>query len=124
MDDHRIDQGNCELFEDDLQPHRTASRNRDAVRRRALVLGLAAGAMVVGLAAAGTPSAHAESTLERIKAQGYLRMGFANENPFSYATPEGELAGVDVEILKHILADMGIPEIDGGVTTFGGLRRA
>ena len=46
---------------------------------------------------------------------------FANENPFSYATPEGGLAGVDVDILNHILADMGVEEIDGGVTTFGGL---
>jgi polar amino acid transport system substrate-binding protein len=84
-------------------------------------VGLVAGFIGVGLAATGAPTARAESTLERIKDQGYIRMGFANENPFSYATPEGELAGVDVDILNHILADMGVKEIDGGLTTFGGL---
>jgi polar amino acid transport system substrate-binding protein len=91
------------------------------MRRRAMVLGLVAGCVGLGLAATAAPSARAESTLQRIKDQGYIRMGFANENPFSYATPEGELAGVDVDILHHILADMGVEEIDGGVTTFGGL---
>ena len=48
-------------------------------------------------------------------------MGFANENPFSYTTAEGELAGVDVDILRHILADMGVKKIEGGLTTFGDL---
>jgi polar amino acid transport system substrate-binding protein len=95
--------------------------NGHPVRRRALVLGLVANFIGVGLAATGAPTARAESTLERIKDQGYIRMGFANENPFSYATPEGELAGIDVDILNHILADMGVKEIDGGLTTFGGL---
>lgn len=65
--------------------------------------------------------AMAASTLERVKEQGYLRMGFANETPFSYATPEGTLAGVDVDILNNILNKMGINEIDGGLTTFGSL---
>jgi polar amino acid transport system substrate-binding protein len=86
-----------------------------------MVLGLVAVFIGVGLAATGASKARAESTLERIKDQGYLRMGFANENPFSYATPEGKLAGIDVDILNHILADMGVTEIDGGLTTFGGL---
>ncbi len=88
-----------------------------AVGRRA-ALGLAAGLSGAALAAA---PAWAQTTLERVKEQGYLRMGFANETPFSYATPEGKLAGVDVDILNAILARMGIAEIDGGLTTFGGL---
>ena len=85
------------------------------------MLGLVAGFIGVGLAATGAPTARAESTLERIRDQGYIRMGFANENPFSYATPERKLAGVDVDILNNVLADMGVKEIDGGLTTFGGL---
>lgn len=95
--------------------------NGGPMRRRAMVLGLVASFIGVGLVPTGAPTARAESTLERIKDQGYIRMGFANEIPFSYATPEGELAGVDVDILNHILADMGVKEIDGGLTTFGGL---
>lgn len=67
------------------------------------------------------PSAYAQSTLGKIKAQGYIRTGFANEPPFAYATPEGTLAGIDVEILQQILSKMGVKDIDPGLTTFGGL---
>ena len=49
--------------------------------RRTFAAGLAlAGAL------AGTP-ALAQSTLERAKADGYIRVGFANEAPFGFATP-------------------------------------
>ena len=37
--------------------------------------------------------AFAETALERIKAQGFIRIGFANEAPFGYATPDGKLTG-------------------------------
>jgi polar amino acid transport system substrate-binding protein len=86
-----------------------------------MMLGLAASCIGVGLAVTAVPTVRAESTLERIAGQGSIRMGFANENPFSYTTAEGELAGVDVDILRHILADMGVQEIEGGLTTFGDL---
>jgi len=48
-------------------------------------------------------------------------LGFANEAPFSYAEPEGKLSGIDVEIINHLLQQIGIKEIDGGLTNFGGL---
>jgi polar amino acid transport system substrate-binding protein len=66
-------------------------------------------------------SVQAETTLEKIREQGYIRVGFANETPFSYATPEGTLAGIDIEVLQHILDQMGLEEIAGGLTTFSGL---
>jgi polar amino acid transport system substrate-binding protein len=75
---------------------------------------------VIGLAVC-VASAHAETTLEKARNQGYLRLGFANEAPFSYAEPEGKLVGIDVEIINHLLQQIGIKEIDGGLTTFGGL---
>lgn len=92
-------------------------------RHRAIVVGLAlvTSFVAVGLAPTGVSAARAESTLERIKAQGYILMGFANETPFSYATSEDQLAGIDVDILRHILADMGVKEIKGELTTFGEL---
>lgn len=66
-------------------------------------------------------SAEAETTLEKIQDQGYINIAFANERPFSYAMPNGELAGVDVEILEHIMEELGVPEIQGSLTTFGSL---
>lgn len=87
---------------------------------RLAVAAFAALALATGLTS-GPPTVHAETTLERITSQGYMRIGFANETPFSYATAEGKLAGVDIDILNHILGEMGIDEVDGGLTTFGGM---
>lgn len=63
----------------------------------------------------------AETTLEKIKAQGSIRMGFTNEAPFAYATPDGQLTGVVIDVLHQIFDRMGVKEFDGGLTTFGGL---
>jgi polar amino acid transport system substrate-binding protein len=92
-------------------------------RARTIVLGMSliASLIGVGLTPAGVPGVRAESILEKLKDQGSIRMGFANENPFSYTTAEGELAGVDVDILRDILAEMGVNDIEGGLTTFGDL---
>lgn len=91
------------------------------VIRRVLIQAMLHATCVLVLAGAVATQAAAQSTLERARAQGYLRMGFANEAPFSYATSEGKLAGVDVEIINHLLTQMGVAEIDGGLTTFGAL---
>src|SRR5262249_44093169 len=63
----------------------------------------------------------AETTLERAKAQGFIRVGFANEAPFGYATPDGKLTGEAPEVAKAVLAKMGIPQVDGVLTEFGSL---
>jgi polar amino acid transport system substrate-binding protein len=85
-----------------------------AIKRR--LLGVAALATSIL-----TMPAFAGDTLANAKASGMLRVGFANETPFAYATPDGELTGFDIEVLRHILADMGIKDVDGGLTNFGGL---
>ena len=97
----------------------TSQRTRG--RTVVLSVGLIASLVGVGLTPAGVPGVRAENILEKLQDQGSIRMGFANENPFSYTTAEGELAGVDVDILRHILAEMGVNEIEGGLTTFGDL---
>ena len=66
-------------------------------------------------------SASAKSTLEKIKAQGTIRLGFTNEAPFAYATPDGQLTGVVIDVLHQIFDRMGVKDFDGGLTTFGGL---
>jgi polar amino acid transport system substrate-binding protein len=78
---------------------------------------LAAAAPLSGL----IPQAHAETTLERAKAQGFIRVGFANEAPFGYATPDGKLTGEAPEVAKAVLAKIGIPQVDGVLTEFGSL---
>ena len=80
------------------------------------ILGLAT---VIGLSFAG--SADAETTLERARKNGYIRVGFANEAPFGYATPEGKLTGEAPEVAKAVLKKMGINQVDGVLTEFGSL---
>lgn len=80
---------------------------------------VAAVAVLATLAAAGTASA--QSTLERAREQGFIRVGFANEAPFGFATTAGELTGEAPEVAKYILNQLGIPEVDGVLTEFGSL---
>ncbi|RWB07264.1 ectoine/hydroxyectoine ABC transporter substrate-binding protein EhuB [Mesorhizobium sp.] len=65
--------------------------------------------------------AYAETTLEQAKKDGYIRVGFANEAPFGYATPDGKLTGEAPEVAKAVLAKMGIAQVDGVLTEFGSL---
>lgn len=88
-----------------------------SLSRRAL---LTTGAACV-LAALAATSAMAQTALERIKEQGYIRIGFANEAPFGYATPDGKLTGEAPEVAKAVLARIGITEVDGVLTEFGSL---
>ncbi|MDX5351051.1 MAG: ectoine/hydroxyectoine ABC transporter substrate-binding protein EhuB [Paracoccaceae bacterium] len=81
---------------------------------------LTTGAACVVATLAAT-AAMAETALDRIKEQGYIRIGFANEAPFGYATPDGKLTGEAPEVAKAVLARMGITEVDGVLTEFGSL---
>lgn len=88
--------------------------------RRGLFAGMAAAA-AGGVTLSVTRNAHAETTLERARKDGYIRVGFANEAPFGYATPEGKLTGEAPEVAKAVLAKMGIAQVDGVLTEFGAL---
>jgi polar amino acid transport system substrate-binding protein len=84
---------------------------------RRMLLALAAGAATLVTAFA----AEAQTTLERAKEQGYIRVGFANEAPYGYATPDGKLTGESPEVVRAVLAKMGIEQVDGVLTEFGSL---
>jgi|RhiMetdeSRZDD1v2_1073273.scaffolds.fasta_scaffold35592_8 polar amino acid transport system substrate-binding protein len=89
-------------------------------RRKAIsALSIAGLAAAIGFAVLG--SASAETTLERARKNGYIRVGFANEAPFGYATPEGKLTGEAPEVAKAVLKEMGINQVDGVLTEFGSL---
>jgi polar amino acid transport system substrate-binding protein len=85
-------------------------------RRNALKTAVAA----LAVASIGS-AALAETTLEKARAAGYIRIGFANEAPFGFATPDGKLTGEAPEVAKAVLKKMGIAEVDGVLTEFGSL---
>ena len=62
-----------------------------------------------------------ESTLERIQREGVIRVGFANENPYAFAQPDGTLTGEAVEVAREVFSRMGIEEMEGVLTEFGSL---
>jgi polar amino acid transport system substrate-binding protein len=91
------------------------------VTRRGLLLSAMGLGAAAGTIVGGSRLAIAETVLERAKAQGFIRVGFANEAPFGYATPDGKLTGEAPEVAKAVLAKIGIPQVDGVLTEFGSL---
>jgi polar amino acid transport system substrate-binding protein len=77
------------------------------------------------IAAAGlvahAPAASAETTLQRIQRTGEVRIGYANENPFAYTTPDGTVTGESPEIAKKIFAKLGVKKVDAVLTEWGAL---
>jgi polar amino acid transport system substrate-binding protein len=66
--------------------------------------------------------AQAESPLaQKIADTGKVVIGYANEAPYGFITPEGQLTGEAPSILQHLLADMGATEVEGVITEFGSL---
>jgi polar amino acid transport system substrate-binding protein len=67
------------------------------------------------------PAAAEQTAFEKAKEQGYATVGFANEKPYAYATPDGKVTGEAVEIAKTILSRLGINDINPVLTEFGSL---
>lgn len=65
-----------------------------------------------GLAA----GAQAATTLETVKQNSSIRIGYANETPFAFTETDGRVTGESPEIAKAIFAKMGIKQVDGVLT--------
>lgn len=76
---------------------------------------------LMGCASDGGNDAEQMNTLEKIKEQGYVTVGFANEQPYAYATPDGQLTGLNVEIAREVFNNMGVEELNPVLTEFGSL---
>lgn len=66
-------------------------------------------------------SAHAETTLERIKRTGVVRIGYANEAPFAYTKLDGKVTGESPEIARIIFKKLGVKQIKSVLTEWGAL---
>jgi len=58
--------------------------------------------------------------LEKGRTSG-LTAGIANEQPYAYIGTDGNVTGANVEILKAVLAPLGISKIETPITDFGSL---
>ncbi|MDO0933413.1 ectoine/hydroxyectoine ABC transporter substrate-binding protein EhuB [Streptomyces sp. DG2A-72] len=92
--------------------------------RRSLLAGVAA---VGALGAAGCSRVAAVSSteggdlLDRLKAQGVVRLGIAGEIPFGYIDTNGELTGEAPELAKVIFKRLGVDRVQAVPTEFGSL---
>jgi len=91
--------------------------NAEGLFSKGLKVGAAIGAIILGL----TAGAQAQSTLEKARNEGVIRIGFANEAPYGYATPSGELTGEAPAVAKEIFSRLGIENVEGVLTEFGSL---
>ncbi len=82
-------------------------------------------AIIVGMLLLGhwgaVVAAHAESTLDKARAAGFIRAGTINVPPYAYATMDGHLLGIGPEITTAVLKRLGIPQVDWVVTPFNAL---
>jgi polar amino acid transport system substrate-binding protein len=65
--------------------------------------------------------AQAESTLDRIRKEGSIRVGFANEAPYAYADSSGKLTGESPAVFRHVMKGLGVDKVEGVLTEWGAL---
>ncbi|MEU7299256.1 ectoine/hydroxyectoine ABC transporter substrate-binding protein EhuB [Streptomyces sp. NPDC007206] len=99
-------------------------RSRPGHTRRSVLGGLAA----LGVLGAAGCSRVAEASgteggdlLERLRAQGVVRLGIAGEVPFGYIDKDGHLTGEAPELAKVIFKRLGVDRVQPVPTEFGSL---
>jgi len=66
--------------------------------------------------------ATARTTLERIREEGVVRVGYANEAPYAYLDSDSDsLLGEAPAVARLILQELGVNEIEGVLAEFGAL---
>lgn len=61
------------------------------------------------------------SRLEQLQQRGYVRIGLSNESPWTVIDADGRVGGVGPELTHAVFQRMGVPEMRGVLSTFGGL---
>ena len=93
-----------------LQSTRTARRTFASAVVLSLSLGLAA-ACGSG-STPGTPGGNGSGTLDKMRNEG-ATIGVLTLPPFSKLTPEGDIVGVDPDVTKAVLKNLGVTKITG-----------
>ena len=75
----------------------------------------------VGTGGTGTAPAGGEDLLAKGKKQGYLRVGIANEPPYTKVTADGTVTGCEPDVFRAVVKSMGVPDIQGIITPYNGM---
>lgn len=91
-------------------------------RRLFLMAGLGAGLTATGCSAVDLSAERdGGNLLERLRATGEVRMGFANEAPYGYVDADGELTGEAPEVAKAVFRRLGVTGFVPALSDFGAL---
>ncbi|MDQ1029007.1 polar amino acid transport system substrate-binding protein [Streptomyces umbrinus] len=102
----------------------SAEEKKRGASRRSLLAGVAAfGALgAAGCSRVATASGkEGGDLLDRLKAQGVVRLGIAGEIPFGYIDKNGELTGEAPELARVIFKRLGVDSVQPVPTEFGSL---
>ena len=84
--------------------------------------GLVAASLLALVASGGwATDASAETMLEKIKREGKIVVGFANEAPYGHMSPDGRLTGEAPEVARVVFSKLGDIELEGVLVEFGSL---
>src|SRR5262245_56503938 len=98
--------------------------NTDWTRRRVVALGAAAliaPTLFVPRTTAAQGQGQGHGLLARLQASKKVRVGLANQPPFSALNPDGTLTGVAPTISQMIMRRLGITEMEGFIGSYGEL---
>jgi len=80
------------------------------------------GALFAGAAMLGVTAAAQAASLQEILDSGTIRIAVAHEIPYGYVDPvSGDVLGAGPDVAKHLVAEMGIDDIEWVTTDFSGL---
>lgn len=91
------------------------------INRRTLLRGIGMSALAVpavGLVSACGGSSDPAATLKKGRQQGVLKVGIANEPPYTKVLADGTVTGVEPDVLRAVLKKIGIPKIEGVITPY------
>jgi polar amino acid transport system substrate-binding protein len=88
---------------------------------RRYVLGTAGGVALSAVAGSVFAQSTDKDLLTRLKAAKKVRVGIANQMPYSALNPDGSVTGVAPDITKVIMGRLGITEIEGLIGSYGEL---
>jgi polar amino acid transport system substrate-binding protein len=100
-------------------------RKKAVYRKRSIKKALVSINLALGVMAAffvfAIDTAFAESTLERARAQGYIRIAIANEPPYTEVKPDGKVTGAAPEVTRAVMKKLGVPEVLATVVEYGAM---
>lgn len=95
--------------------------NRTKLAASALVAVFLMGATGCAADSGSNGESDSQSTLERVQESGIVRVAIANEPPYTQVNVDGSITGVDPDVLREVLAEMGIDTLEGVVTPFASM---